>query len=151
MTDRDRDLQEAFDRHLRGDAPPPETDDDPEAAAYEAIYATLNEEPKGNDLPNNFAEQVADRVGLSPNPGMGWVEILLLLLAIAGAGAGLVSMPPTFAGIQQSVGELLMSIQDVSGSFRLDVVVAALLVLLTTIGFDTLLHRLRPGRQSLTL
>lgn len=149
MTNRDRDLQEAFDRHLRGDAPPPETDDDPEAAAYEVVYATLNEEPEG-DLSDDFAERVADRVDLSPEPGMGWAEILLLLLIIAGAGAGLVWAPPTLAGLQQSVGDLLMSLQDVSRAVRLDVIFATALVLILTIGFDALLNRLRPG-HSLTL
>ncbi|PSQ54862.1 MAG: hypothetical protein BRD28_01435 [Bacteroidetes bacterium QH_10_64_37] len=44
MTNRDRDLQDAFDRHLHGDGPRPGTTDDLEAAAYGAVYATLNEE-----------------------------------------------------------------------------------------------------------
>ncbi len=150
MTNRDRDLQDAFERHLRGDAPPPETDDDPEAAAYEAVYATLSEEPEG-ELSDNFAEQVADRAGFSAEPGMGWAEILLLLLIIAGAGAGLVWMPPTLAGIQQSVGDLLMSFQEVSNAVRLDIILGSALVLLLTIGLDALLNRLRPGHHFLTL
>ncbi len=150
MTNRDRDLQEAFDRHLQGDVPPPETDDDPEVAAYEVVYATLNEEPEG-DLSDDFAERVADRVGLSPEPGMGWAEILLLLLIIAGAGAGLVWAPPTLAGLQQSVGRLLMSLQDVSSAVRLDVIFASALALIFTIGFDALFNRLRSGHHSLTL
>jgi hypothetical protein len=150
MTNRDRDLQDAFDRHLRDDGPPPETEDDPEAAAYEAVYATLGEAPEG-DLPNDFAEQVADRAGFAPEPGASWAEILLLFLLIAGAGAGLVLMPPTLAGVQQSVGDLLLSLQDVSGRVRVDVIVASTLVLLLTIGFDALLNRLRPGHHTLTL
>lgn len=150
MTDRDRDLQEAFDRHLRGDGPPPETEDDPEAAAYEAVYATLSEEPEG-DLPDDFDEQVANRAGFAPEAGAGWAEILLLFLLIAGAGAGLVLMPPTLAGVQQSVGDLLLSLQDVSGRVRVDIIVASALVLLLTIGFDALLNRLRPGHHVLTL
>ena len=151
MTDRDRDLQNAFDRHLNGEGPPPETDDDPEAAAYEAVYATLNEEPQGRALPNDFAEQVADRAGFAPESGMNWAEILLLFLLIAGAGAGLVLMPPTLAGIQQSIGDLLLSLQDLSGMVRLDVILASALVLILTIGFDALLNRLRPGHHTLTL
>jgi hypothetical protein len=150
MTNRDRDLQDAFERHLRGDAPPPETDDDPEAAAYEAVYATLNEEPEG-ELPDDFAEQVANQAGFSPESGMGVAEILLLFLLIAGAGAGLVLMPPTFAGVQQGIGDLLMLLQDVSGAVRLDVVMASALVLVLTIGFDVLLNRLRPGHHFFTL
>lgn len=149
MTDRDRELQDAFDRSLRGDGSPPNTDDDPEAAAYEAVYSTLSEEPEG-DLPDDFKYKVANRVGLEPAPGMSWVEILLVLLAIAGAGAGLVQMPPTWAGFQRSVGQILMALQDVSGTFRLDVVVAALLVLVITIGFDAFLTRWRPGHSSMT-
>ena len=151
MTNRDRDLQDAFDRHLHGEAPPPDTDDDPEAAAYEAVYATLSEEPEGTDLPTDFAEQVADRAGFTPESGMSWAEILLLFLLIAGAGAGLVLMPPTWAGVQQSVGDLLMALQDVSTRVRIDVVFASLLVLAITIGFDFLLNRLRPGRHTMTL
>ena len=151
MTNRDRDLQDAFDRHLRGEGPPPETNDDPEAAAYEAVYATLDEEPKGKDLPDDFAETVADRAGFAPESGMYWVEILLLFLLIAGAGAGLVLMPPTLAGMQQSVGDVLMSLQDLSSTVRLDVIVASVLVLAATIGLDFLLNRLRPGRHTMTL
>jgi hypothetical protein len=150
MTHRDRDLQDAFDRHLRGDGPPPETDDDPEAAAYEAVYATLSEEPEGT-LPDDFAEQVADRAGFAPEPGASWAEILLLFLLIAGAGAGLVLMPPTLAGIQQSVGDLLLALQDLSGTVRIDIILASALVLLLTIGFDLLFHRLRPGHHTMTL
>lgn len=147
MTERDRELQEAFDRHLRGDGSPPDTQDDPEAAAYEAVYSTLSEEPEG-DLSDDFKYQVARRVGLDPEPGMGWVEILLVLLAIAGAGAGLVQMPPTWAGFQRSVGQILMALQDVSGAFRVDVVVASLLVLILTIGFDAFLRRWRPDHHT---
>ena len=150
MTHRDRDLQDAFDRHLRGDGPPPETDNDPEAAAYEAVYATLSEEPEGT-LPDDFAEQVADRAGFAPEPGASWAEILLLFLLIAGAGAGLVLMPPTLAGIQQSVGDLLLALQDLSGTVRIDIILASALVLLLTIGFDLLFHRLRPGHHTMTL
>jgi len=150
MTHRDRDLQDAFDRHLRGDGPPPETDDDPEAAAYEAVYATLSEEPEGN-LPDDFAEQVADRAGFAPEPGASWAEILLLFLLIAGAGAGLVLMPPTLAGIQQSVGDLLLALQDLSGTVRVDIILASALVLLLTIGFDVLFRRLRPGHRTMRL
>lgn len=149
MTDRDRDLQDAFDRHLHGDGPPPETNDDPEAAAYEVVYAALSKEPEG-DLPDNFAEQVAGRVGFSPERGMGWAEILLLLLIIAGAGAGLVWMPPTLTGIQQSLGDLLLSLQDLSGTVRFDVLFASALVLIITFGFDAFLNRLRPDPHSLT-
>jgi len=151
MTNRDQELQEAFDRHLHGEGPPPEANDDPEAKAYEVVYATLNEEPEGKDLPHDFAERVADRAGFAPESGMNWAEILLLFLLIAGAGAGLVLMPPTLAGIQQSMGDLLMSLQDLSTAVRLDVILASVLVLATTIGLDFLLNRLRPGRHTLTL
>jgi len=148
MTDHDRDLQDAFDRAVRGEGAPPDTDHDPEAAAYEVVYTTLSEEPEGTDLPNNFAEQVADRVGLSRKPAMGWAEILLLFLIIAGAGTGLVWMPPTLAGLQQSAAAILRSVQAVSGPSRLDVVMASVLVLVLTIGLDALLVRLRRRRHS---
>lgn len=150
MTNRDRDLQDTFDRHLRGDDPPPETDEDPEAAAYEAVYAALGEEPDG-DLRDDFAEQVADRAGFTPESGVNWAEILLLFLLIAGAGAGLVLMPPTLAGVQQSVGDLLLSLQDLSSMVRVDIILASTLVLLLTIGLDALFRRVRPGRHTLTL
>jgi hypothetical protein len=150
MTNRDRELQDAFDASLRGEGPPPETDADPEAAAYEAVYATLGEAPEG-ELSDDFAHQVADRVGLAPESGMSWAEILLLFLLIAGAGAGLVLMPPTLAGVQQTAGDLLMSLQDLSSTVRLDIVFASALVLILTIGLDFLLNRLRPGHHSLTL
>ena len=150
MTDRDRDLQDAFDRHRRGEGPLPETEDNPEAAAYEAVYAILGEEPEGQDLPDDFAEQVADRAGFAPESGMSGAEILLLFVLIAAAGAGLVLMPPTLAGVQQTVGDLLMALQDVSVSIRVDVVIASLLVLAATLGFDVLLNRLRPGRHTVT-
>lgn len=143
MTDRDRDLQEAFDRHLRGDAPPPDTNDDPEAAAYEAVYAALGEAPEGS-LPDHFAEQVADRAGLASESGMGWAEIFLLLLIIAGAGAGLVWMPPRLAGLQRSLSELMLSLQTLSGAVRVDVLLASALVFFLTVGLDALLHRWRP-------
>lgn len=144
MTDHDRDLQDAFDRHLRGEGPPPTTDDDPETAAYEVVYAALSEAPDG-DLPDNFAEQVAARVDLTPESGMGWTEILLLFVLIAGAGAGLVWMPPSHAGLQHGLGDLLLSLRDLSGTVRIDVILASALVLFLTLGFDALLHRLRPG------
>jgi hypothetical protein len=79
---------------------------------------------------------------------MGWAEILLLFLIIAGAGAGLVWMPPILAGLQQSAAAILRSVQAVSGPFRLDVVMASVLVLVPTIGLDALLVRLRPRRHS---
>jgi hypothetical protein len=149
MTDRDRHLQDAFDRHLRGEGPPPTTDDDPEAAAYEAVYAALGEAPEG-DLPDCFATDVADRVGLARDPGMGWAEILLLLLIIAGAGAGLVWMPPTLAGIQQTLGEVVVLFQDLSRTVRLDIILASVLVLLLTIGLDAFFKRLRPGHPPMS-
>ena len=149
MTDRDRDLQDAFDRHLRGEGPPPTTDDDPEAAAYEAVYAALSEAPEGS-LPDTFADEVATRVGLAPDPGMGWAEILLLLLIIAGAGAGLVWMPPTLAGVQQTLGEFAALFQDLSRTVRLDIILASVLVLLLTIGLDAFFKRLRPGHPPMS-
>jgi hypothetical protein len=149
MTDRDRDLQDAFDRHLRGEGPPPDTENDPEAAAYEAVYAALGEAPAG-DLPDGFATDVADRVGLARDPGMGWAEILLLLLIIAGAGAGLVWMPPTLAGVQQPLGEFAALFQDLSRTVRLDIILASVLVLLLTTGLDAFFKRLRPGHPPMS-
>lgn len=150
MTDHDRDLQDAFDQHLRGEGPPPTTDDDPEAAAYEAVYAALSEEPEG-DLPENFAEQVADRVGLTPNSDMGWAEIALLLLIIAAAGAGLVWMPPSVAGLQNGLGELVLSLRNLSQAVRIDVILASALVLLVTVGLDAIVNHLHPRRPSASL
>lgn len=147
MTDRDQSLQKAFDRHFREEGRPPDTDDDPEAAAYETVYAVLEEEPEGH-LPENFAEQVADRVGLVREPAMGWAEIFLLLLIIAGAGAGLVWMPPSFVEIPALFAEGLRSLETASAPVRLDVVLATALVLLVTLGLDSLLTGWRPARKT---
>lgn len=144
MTDRDRDLQDNFDRHLRGEGPPPPTDDDPEAAAYEAVYAALGEAPN-DTLPDDFAEQVAARADLSPDPGMGWAEVGLLCVLIAGAGAGLVWMPPGLAGLRHGLDELAFALQGLSGAVRVDTILASALVLFATMGLDTLVHCLRPG------
>ena len=150
MTDRDQDLQDAFDRAVRGEGAPPDTDHDPEAAAYEAVYAALGAEPEGG-LPDDFAERVTARVGLTPEPRMGWAEILLLFLLIAGAGAGLVWMPPSVAGLPQRFGEGLRALWDLSGRLRVDVIVASALVLLATLGLDAFLRRFRLGPHSPSL
>jgi hypothetical protein len=149
MTDRDRDLQEAFDRHAEGEGPPPALDT-PEAAAYHTVYAALHEPPEG-DLPDDFAHQVARRAGGAPEPSMSGVEMIALPLLIAAAGAGLVLMPPSLAGLQQTVASLLMALQDVSVTVRVDVVLATALVLMLTLGLDGLLNRFRPGHPPTAL
>lgn len=139
MTDRDQQLQDAFDRHLHGDAPLPEGDD-PEAAAYRQVYAVLGEEPAG-DLPSNFAEQVADRVGIGTVPSVAWVEIALLFVLVAGVGASIVMLPslsgPLVDGLQDGVRIVLAFSTDV----RLDVLGAAGLVLVLTLLADALWRR----------
>lgn len=147
MTDRDHSLQDAFDRHLRGDAPPPDTNGDPEATAYKAVYAALNEEPEG-DLPDDFAERVADRAGLTAEPVVSWAELLLLLLAISGFGAILVTSPSVLGTLQESLHILLRPLERLAASIRLDVLLATGLVLALTIAFDSLLPRWRPTRRA---
>lgn len=147
MTDRDQSLQEAFDRHLRGDGPPPDTEGDPEASAYQLVYAALNEEPEG-DLPNNFAERVADRVGISAEPVVTGAEILLLFLAVAGFGAALVAFPSVLITLLDSLHALLLAVQDVSSAVRLDVVLATGFVLVLTLLFDSFLRHWRPARRA---
>lgn len=140
MTDRDQSLQEAFDRHLRGDGPVPDTQGDPEAAAYQRVYAALREEPDG-DLPNNFAEQVANRVGLSSEPVVSVAELLLLLVALAGFGAAVVTNPSLLAALLEGVDALSRTVQQVSVSVRLDVLFATGFVLVLTVLFDRFLSQ----------
>lgn len=147
MTDRDQSLQDAFDRHLRGEGSPPDTESDPEAAAYQKVYATLNEEPNG-DLPNDFAERVAERVGLSAEPVVSVAELLLLLLALAGFGAALVTNPSLPALFLESLGVLSRTVQRLSVSFRLDVVLAASFVLGLTLLVDSFLAHWQPTRRA---
>lgn len=150
MTDRDHDLQDDFDRYFRENGAPPETENDPDAAAYATVFAALHEEPEG-DLPDDFAEQVADRVGVGTDPAIAWSDILLLFLAVAGLGATLVVLPSTSTLLDTTVWTILRSVQDLSAHVRLDVVGAAALVLALTFGVDVLLKRwsrLRPAPTS---
>jgi multisubunit Na+/H+ antiporter MnhB subunit len=150
MTDsRDRDLQDEFDRYFRGDGPPPDTADDPEAAAYEAVFAALHEEPEG-DLPAHFAEQVADRVGLRTTtaPALMWTDVVLLFLAVAGVGATLVLMPSLSTVFQETVGVMGRAVEMLATVVRLDVVGAVGLVLALALGADVLIRRWRPLRRA---
>jgi hypothetical protein len=150
MTDRDHDLQDDFDRHFHGNGAAPDTDGDPDAAAYATVFAALQEEPEG-DLPHDFAEQVADRVGVGTEPAIAWSDVLLLFLAVAGLGATLVVLPSTSTLLDTTVWTILRSVQDLSGYVRLDVVGAVGLVLALTLGLDALLKRrsrLRPAPTS---
>jgi hypothetical protein len=148
MTDCDRSLQDEFDRHFRGDGPPPDTDDR-EAAAYQAVFAALHEEPEGN-LSDDFAEQVADRVGLQPEPAIVWSDVLLLFLAVAALGATLVLMPSVQTIFQETVWVVVRSLDNLSAYVRLDVVAASGLALALTLGLDALFRRWRPLRRAPT-
>mgnify|MGYP006279765539 CR=1 FL=1 len=148
MTDRDQQLQDAFDRHLRGDAPPPDTTD-PEAAAYQQVYAVLGEPPDG-DLPDDFAEGVADRVGIGTAPTTSWVEIVLLFLAVAGLGTGLVMLPSLTGTLYESLYTTLRAFNQLSSTLRLDIVGAAGLVLLLTLVADALWTHEPPLRRAPT-
>jgi hypothetical protein len=147
MTDRDHSLQDDFDRYFRGDGSPPETDNDPDAAAYQAVFEALHEEPEG-DLPDDFAEQVADRVGVGTEPSIVWSDVLLLFLAVAGLSATIVVMPSVETILQETVWVLLRSILKLSATVRLDVIGAAGLVLAFTFGADALLRRWAPRRHA---
>ncbi len=136
MTDRDQHLQDAFDRHLRGEGPPPEADD-PEAEAYRHVYAVLGEEPAG-DLSDDFAARVADRVGLDPAPARSWVEIAPLFLLVAGLGAGLALLPSLSGPLAEGVQGGIRTVRALSANVRLDVLGAAGLVLLLTVLADAL-------------
>ncbi len=148
MNDRDRSLQDEFDRHFRGDGPPPDTDNR-EAAAYQAVFSALQDEPEG-DLPDDFAERVADRVSLRPEPSIVWSDVLLLVLTVAAAGATLVLMPSVHTILEETVWVIARSFGDLSSYVRLDVMAAAGLVLLLTLGLDALLRRWRPLRHAPT-
>jgi hypothetical protein len=138
MTAPNDDLQDEFDRHFRGDGPPPDTDD-PEAAAYQVVFSVLEEEPEG-DLPDDFAEQVADRVGVGAEPAWAWSDLLLLILLVAGTGATVALMPTSFFTVfQETATTIGRAVETLSSSVRLDVVVAIGLVLALTAGFDRLL------------
>ena len=149
MTDRDQSLQDAFDRHLRGEGPPPRVDDDPEAAAYQHVYAVLGEAPEG-ELPDDFAEHVADRVGLGTAPAPSWVEILLLFLLVAGLGTGLVMLSSLTGPLQESLQVGLRTVERLSTVLRVDVVGAAGLVLLLTLALDALWQQWPRLRQAPT-
>lgn len=148
MTDPNHSLQDEFDRHFRGDGPPPETDD-PEAAAYHVVFSALQEEPEG-DLPDNFAEQVADRVGVGREPALAWTDLLLLFLAAAGLGIAALLMPSSFAPFWESLTLVPETVQTLSTYVRLDVLVAVGLVLTATLGLDALLARWTPLRRAPT-
>jgi len=149
MTDHDHSLQDDFDRHFRGNGAPPETENDPDAAAYATVFAALQEEPEG-DLSPDFAEQVADRVGVGTEPAIAWSDILLLFLAVAGLGATLVVLPSTSTLLDTTVWTILRSVQDLSVYVRLDVIAAIGLVLALTLGLDRLLGNWRPPRRAPT-
>lgn len=147
MTDRDHSLQDAFDRHRRGEAPPPDTEGDPEAAAYQLVYSALEEEPDG-DLPNDFAVRVANQVGLTTDPVVSVAELLLLLAALAGFGAAAVASPSVFGTLLEGMEALLRTVQRVSSSFRLDILLATSFVLGLTLLVDWFLRHWRPVRRS---
>lgn len=140
MNDRDQFLQDEFDRHFRGNGSPPDTENDPEAAAYEMVFSALQEEPDG-DLPDDFAEQVADRAGVRTAPSIVWGDVVLLFLAIAGLGATLVVMPSVSTVFQETIGVIGRSLRTLSAHIRVDIVAAAGLVLIVTLGLDALLSR----------
>jgi len=147
MTDRDHSLQDEFDRHFRGNGSPPDTNNDPEAAAYQMVFEVLHEEPEG-DLSDDFAEQVADRVGVGTEPSIVWSDVLLLFLAVAGLSATIVVMPSVETMLQETVWVLLRSVETLSATVRLDVIGAAGLVLALTLGADALLRRWTPHRHA---
>lgn len=149
MTDRDQSLQDAFDRHFRGDGPSPDTHENPEAAAYQVVFSALGEEPEGR-LPDNFAEQVADQAGLRTTRTIAWSDVVLLFLAVASLGATLVVMPSVATVFQETAVVIVQSLQDLSTHVRLDILVAAGLVLVATIGLDQLLNEWRPLRRAPT-
>jgi hypothetical protein len=148
MNDRDRSLQDEFDRHFRGDGPPPDTTDR-EAAAYQAVFAALHEEP-GGDLSDDFADRVANRVGLRPEPAIVWSDVILIFLAVAAFGATLVLLPSIQTVLEETVWVIVRSLNDLSAYVRLDVMTAASLVLALTLGLDALLRRWRPLRRAPT-
>jgi hypothetical protein len=147
MNDRDHSLQDEFDRYFRGDGSLPDTENDPDAAAYQMVFEALHEEPEG-ELPDDFAEQVADRMGVGTEPAIAWSDIVLLFLAVAALGATLVMMPSVSTVLDKTVWAILRSVQDLSTYVRLDVVGAVGVVLVLTVGVDSLLKRwprLRPA------
>lgn len=147
MNDRDHSLQDEFDRHYRGDGPLPNTGDDPDAAAYQVIFSTLHEEP-AEDLPDDFAEQVAQRVGMGTARTFLWTNVVLLFLAVAGLGAALVLMPSSLTFFQETLTLIVQSVQTLSTYVRIDVLIAVTLVLALTVGLDRLLTEWVPLRRA---
>jgi hypothetical protein len=146
MTDRNDDLQDEFDRHFRGDGPPPDADA-PDAAAYQVVFSVLEEEPEG-DLPDDFAERVADRVGVGTEPAIAWSDVVLLFLLVAGLGTAVVFTPSSFVtAFQETATTVGQALNTLSSVMRLDVVAAVGLVLALTAGLDRLLDRQVPRRR----
>lgn len=145
MTDPDRSLQDEFDRHFRGDGPPPEADT-PDAAAYRAVFSALEEEPAG-ELSDDFAERVADRVRIGTEPAIAWSDILLLFVTIAALGATVVLMPSSLELLRESFAGILRSVETIATYVRLDVIGAIGLVLAATFGLDALVGRWTPPRR----
>lgn len=140
MNNRDQFLQDEFDRHFRGNGSAPDTENDPDAAAYQLVFSALQEEPEGN-LPADFAERVADRAGVGVAPSIVWGDVVLLFVAIAGLGATLVVMPSVSTVFQETFGVIGQSLETLSTHIRLDILGAAGLVLLLTFGLDALFSR----------
>lgn len=147
MNDRDHSLQDEFDRYFRGDGSAPDTTEDLDAAAYQTVFAALEEEPEGS-LPDDFAHQVADRAGVGVERSLAWTDILLFVVAVSGLGATLVVMPSVATVLDETVWVLLRSLRSLSTSIRLDVVGAAGLVLALTLGLDSMLRHWRPLRRA---
>ena len=102
------------------------------------------------ELPDGFAGQVADRVGVGTEPSIAWIDVVLLFFAVAGLGATLAVMPSVSTTLNETVWVILRPVQDLSASLRLDVIAAVGLVLILTVGLDSLLGRWRPPRRAPT-
>jgi len=83
-------------------------------------------------------------------PSIAWIDVVLLFFAVAGLGATLVVMPSVSTTLNETVWVILRPVQDLSASLRLDVIAAVGLVLILTVGLDSLLGRWRPPRRAPT-
>jgi hypothetical protein len=188
----DRELQDFFDRRAAGDGNAPEVRADgasaappgdaaPEdVAAYRVLYDALADPAthglSARHLPDDFAERVADRVGLRPSlsrdraparpahtasrsgssPSRSWSDALPGLEAASAAGmlAALVVMAlflPGFGDVLHSAASItlgsLQAVTDTAAPVRTDVLGAASLALLLALLADRLFSHFRLPRR----
>jgi hypothetical protein len=172
MPDLDRLLQDYFDRRQQdGAGEPPADADEADLAAYRLVYESLSEPPEGDDLPADFAESVADRVGLDREPAAGrepasdrlrapsraarpaagsrsrrqWSDELPIAALLVASVVALLFFPISWSSLGATFAGGLASLAKTLGTFvgpaRLDILAAAAAALGATGAADALLRR----------